>query len=62
MYYQSFIAIYKASVGSVIETAITGLTPDEQMELVKALSKHLINQGTVPEKVFISYSLSKYMS
>jgi phosphatidate cytidylyltransferase len=53
MYYQSFIAVYKASVGSVIETAITGLTPDEQIELVKALSKHLINQGTVPQKVFV---------
>lgn len=47
MYYQSFIAVYKASVGSVIETAITGLSPEEQMEVVRGLSKHLYNQGEV---------------
>ena len=47
MYYQSFIAVYKASVGSVIETAITGLSPEEQMEVVKGLAKYLYNQGTV---------------
>ncbi|EMC96361.1 hypothetical protein BAUCODRAFT_33690 [Baudoinia panamericana UAMH 10762] len=51
MYYQSFIAVYKASVGSVIETAITGLTPEEQMEVVKGLAKHLYNQGQVSIKV-----------
>lgn len=47
VYYQSFIAVYKASVGSVIETAITGLTPEEQVELVKGLAKHLYNQGEI---------------
>lgn len=51
MYYQSFIAVYKASVGSVIETAITGLTPEEQMQVVKGLAKHLVNQGVVSAKV-----------
>ncbi|KAI4736134.1 phosphatidate cytidylyltransferase [Aureobasidium sp. EXF-12298] len=51
MYYQSFIAVYKASVGSVIETAITGLTPEQQMEVVKGLSKHLVNQGIINPKV-----------
>ncbi|KAK5201950.1 phosphatidate cytidylyltransferase [Cryomyces antarcticus] len=51
MYYQSFIAVYKASVGSVIETAITGLTPEQQMEVVKGLSKHLVNQGVINPKV-----------
>jgi phosphatidate cytidylyltransferase len=45
MYYQSFIAVYKASVGNVIETAITGLSPEEQMEVVKGLTKYLFNQG-----------------
>lgn len=50
MYYQSFIAVYKASVGSVIETAITALSPQEQVELVKALSKHLVNQGQLSAK------------
>ncbi|KAK5674968.1 phosphatidate cytidylyltransferase [Elasticomyces elasticus] len=51
MYYQSFIAVYKASVGSVIETAITGLTHEEQMEVVKGLAKHLYNQGEVGYEV-----------
>ncbi|TIA03699.1 phosphatidate cytidylyltransferase [Aureobasidium pullulans] len=51
MYYQSFIAVYKASVGSVIETAITGLTPEQQMEVVKGLSKHLVNQGIINPRV-----------
>lgn len=47
----SFIAVYKASVGSVIETAITGLSPEQQMEVVKGLSKHLVNQGVINAKV-----------
>ena len=51
MYYQSFIAVYKASVGSVIETAITGLSPAEQVEVVKGLAKHLYNQGVIPATV-----------
>jgi phosphatidate cytidylyltransferase len=51
MYYQSFIAVYKASVGSVIETAITGLSPEEQLEVVRGLSKYLYNQGVLSEKV-----------
>ena len=45
MYYQSFIAVYKASPGDLLETAITGLTADEQVELVKLLARHLVNQG-----------------
>jgi len=51
MYYQSFIAVYKTSVGSVIEMAIVGLTPEEQIEVVKGLGKYLYNQGIVPEEV-----------
>lgn len=50
----SFIAVYKASVGSIIETAITGLTPEQQMEVVKGLSKHLVNQGVINSKVSIA--------
>ena len=51
MYYHSFIAVYKASVGSVIETAIQGLSGEEQVEVVKGLAKHLVNQGVVQEAV-----------
>ena len=53
MYYQSFIAVYKTSIGSVIETAMWGLTPEEQVEVIKGLGRHLYNQGTISEKVHI---------
>lgn len=45
MYYHSFIAVHKASLGSVLELAITGLTPEEQIELVRGMGRHLANQG-----------------
>ncbi|KAJ5145562.1 Phosphatidate cytidylyltransferase eukaryota [Penicillium bovifimosum] len=51
MYYHSFIAIYKASVGDIIETAINGLTVDEQLEVVRGLGKYLYNQGAVSESI-----------
>jgi phosphatidate cytidylyltransferase len=51
MYYHSFIAVYKVSLGGVIEMAITGLSPEEQMELVKGIGKHLVNQGVVSGEV-----------
>ena len=51
MYYQSFIAVTRASVGSVLELAIQGLSIDEQVEVVKSLSKHLVNQGVISDKV-----------
>ncbi|KAL2863530.1 phosphatidate cytidylyltransferase [Aspergillus lucknowensis] len=51
MYYHSFIAVYKASVGDIIETAINGLTVDEQLDVVRGLAKYLYNQGSVPESV-----------
>jgi len=51
MYYSSFIAVYKANVGNLIEQAITGLSYEDQIELVKGLSKHLVNQGIIPAKV-----------
>lgn len=51
MYYQSFIAVYKANVGDVIQTAIQGLDHEEMVEVVKGLSKYLVNQGVVQESV-----------
>ena len=56
MYYQSFIAVYKASVGSVMELAITGLTYDEQMDVIKGLTKYLHNQEAVSDTVSILFS------
>ena len=51
MYYQSFIAVYKTSVGSVMELAITGLNYEEQMEVIKGLSKYLHNQEALSDTV-----------
>lgn len=51
MYYQSFIAVYKASVGDVLERAVQGLSGEEMVEVVKGLSKYLVNQGLVEERV-----------
>jgi phosphatidate cytidylyltransferase len=51
VYYHSFIAMYKVKLGSVMETAITSLTPEEQIELVRGMSRYLANQGVLPEGV-----------
>ncbi|EWY85112.1 phosphatidate cytidylyltransferase [Fusarium oxysporum f. sp. lycopersici 4287] len=51
MYFHTFIAIHKVSLGSVLETAITSLNPDEQLELVKGMGHYLRNQGILAEDV-----------
>ena len=51
VYYQSFIAVYKASVGDVMQTAVQGLDPDEIFEVVRGLSKYLVNQGLVEDQM-----------
>jgi phosphatidate cytidylyltransferase len=51
MYYQSFIAVHKASVGGVIETAVHGLTNDEVAEVVRGLAKYLVVKGAAGENV-----------
>ncbi|PGH15514.1 hypothetical protein AJ80_05531 [Polytolypa hystricis UAMH7299] len=51
MYYHSFIAVQKSSVGDVMEMAITGLTVVEQIEVIKGLGKYLYNQGELSERV-----------
>ena len=51
VYYQSFIAIYKATVGDVMERAVQGLEPEEIVEVVRGLSKYLVNQGVVEDRL-----------
>ncbi|EOO00174.1 putative phosphatidate cytidylyltransferase protein [Phaeoacremonium minimum UCRPA7] len=51
MYYHSFIAVHKLNLGGVMEMAITGLTVDEQVELIRGMSRYLGNQGLVGEEV-----------
>ena len=43
--------MYKASVGSVIEMAVQGLSVEEQVEVVRGLSKYLVGQGQAGEGV-----------
>lgn len=46
VYYHTFIAINKAAnLGTVMELAITGLTLDEQKELMRGMARYLYNQG-----------------
>ena len=52
MYYQSFIATYApVTVGEVLETVITSLSQEQQLEVVHGLQKYLVGQGVVNEKV-----------
>lgn len=47
IYYHTFIATNKVKFGSVLELAITGLTPEEQIELVRGVSRYLRNQDII---------------
>jgi phosphatidate cytidylyltransferase len=49
MYYHSFIATYQLKMGTVLETAINGLTPEDQLELVRNMGQYLANQGIVTD-------------
>jgi len=52
MYYQSFIAVHNvASVGSVLDTAINSLSPQEQVEVLERLGRYLVGQNIIRDKV-----------
>jgi hypothetical protein len=51
IYYHTFIATYHVSVGDLMESAITGLTPEEQVELIRGMGRYLSNQGVVKDSV-----------
>ncbi|KAB5540257.1 cytidylyltransferase family-domain-containing protein [Coniochaeta sp. 2T2.1] len=51
IYYHTFIATYHVSVGDVMESAINGLSPGEQIELIRGMGRYLSNQGVVKESV-----------
>lgn len=58
MYYHSFIATHKVGLGGVLETAITGLTVDEQIELVRNMARYLGNQGALGDDVLSCLDLA----
>ncbi|KAG8528518.1 uncharacterized protein KY384_007436 [Bacidia gigantensis] len=51
MYFQSFIAVYRATPGAVIEMAVQGLEEEQIVEVVRGLSKYLAGQGVVGDGV-----------
>jgi phosphatidate cytidylyltransferase len=51
IYYHTFIATYHVSVGDLMEMAITGLSPEEQVELIRGMGRYLSNQGVVKTSV-----------
>lgn len=58
LYYHSFIATHEVKLGTVLETAINGLTVEEQIELVRGMGQYLNNQGIVTEAVSSSLPLT----
>ncbi len=53
MYYHTFIATHKVNLGGVMEMAITGLTAEEQIELIRGMGRYLSNQGILGVQVRI---------
>ncbi|CAN6612696.1 phosphatidate cytidylyltransferase [Trichomonascus vanleenenianus] len=50
LYYESFVSTHHLSVGTVFQTAINTLTPDEQKQLVITLVRYLTNKGLLDDK------------
>jgi phosphatidate cytidylyltransferase len=44
-YYSSLIRIQNVSPGSILQTVVTSLTLEEQLELLSDLKKFLVGQG-----------------
>lgn len=51
LYYDTFVATHSVTMGSVLQSAILSLTPEDQIQLTVSLTKYLFNQGVVDDKV-----------
>ncbi len=49
VYYSSLIREHHVTVGSVLQTVVTQLTLDDQMELYNEISRYLVGQGKLPK-------------
>lgn len=47
VYYSSLIREHHVTVGSILQTIVSGLTVDEQLELLADLKRYLSGQGVV---------------
>ena len=45
VYYSSLIREHHVTVGSILQTVVSGLTLEEQLELIQDLRKYLAGQG-----------------
>jgi len=45
VYYSSLIRLHNVTVGGVLQTIVSGLSVDEQLELMRDLKKYLESQG-----------------
>lgn len=45
VYYSSLIREHHVTVGTVLQTVVTQLTLEDQMELYKELTRYLVGQG-----------------
>jgi len=45
VYYSSLIRENRVTVGSVLQTVVSGLTIEEQIQLIRDLTRYLTNQG-----------------
>ncbi|RKP10374.1 phosphatidate cytidylyltransferase, partial [Thamnocephalis sphaerospora] len=50
IYYQSFIKISSLTVGAVLHTIVTGLTANDQLELLQRLHTYLVSQEILEER------------
>lgn len=61
LYFHTFIAQNVQNLGDVLEMAITGLSVDEQVELVKGMARYLGNQGVLSQEVSVCRSIRYVM-
>jgi len=45
VYYSSLIRVNNVTVGKILEIVVSGLTVDQQLELIRDLSRYLEGQG-----------------
>ncbi|KAF5093898.1 hypothetical protein D0Z00_003797 [Geotrichum galactomycetum] len=51
LYYDTFVATHGVAFDVVLQSAIMNLDPKDQMILAESLSKYLVNNGLVHEKI-----------
>lgn len=45
VYYSSLIRVHQVTVGGILQTIVSGLTVDQQLQLIRDLTHYLERQG-----------------